>query len=304
MQLLFKIFHRMNMPGNQPWKLLLRHQLLKVIPDRLEHTRQNWEKDERWLFTEGVLKMPKPNTFSGKLFRLWKEFKSKMEKRKPTNTYELDRQPIFLNKLFQYKGKYLGETADKGIDKSIREVRETTPAWWIAEEKVIYTATQDQAKCFVFEVGVAGRLLPYKVPEESLRPDMSRAEPIRVIRIDKKTASMDPTITEGQVARMYWFRQQKLSELAWDPTEWNWQGRKKEEFFAYEPRLGRRLIWPCSDSLLVSRMKRANIQDKSQQAILKELWKGQWAAKTRYFMWLTMQDWLPSKRNIHLLEQT
>ncbi|EFJ09731.1 hypothetical protein SELMODRAFT_427756 [Selaginella moellendorffii] len=362
--LLFKIFHRMNMPGNQPWKLLLRHQLLKVIPDRLEHTRQNWEKDERWLFTEGTLKMPRPNTFSGKLFRLWKEFKSKMEKRKPTNTYELDRQPIFLNKLFQYKGKCLGETEDRGIDKvcrdlhsagmrtfveadsmikvgdtemnrdrlkafygleisahrlkkfetaledaqgnckqSIREARETTPAWWITEGKVVYTATKDQAKCFVFEVGVAGRLLPYKVPKESSRPDMTRAEPIRVIRIDKKTASIDPMVTEGQEARMYWFRQQKLSELAWDLVEWNWRGRQKEEFFAYETRLGRRLIRPRSDSLLVSRMKRANIQDKIQQAILKELWKGQWAAKTRYFMWLTMQDRLPSKWNIHLSDQ-
>ncbi|EFJ35490.1 hypothetical protein SELMODRAFT_404938 [Selaginella moellendorffii] len=186
--------------------------------DRLEHTRQNWEKDERWLFNEGTLKMPKPNTFSGKLFRLWKEFKSKMEKRKLANSYEMDRQPMFLNKLFQYKGKSLGETGDRGIDKvcrdlhsvgmrtfaeadsmikvgetemnrdrlksfygleisahrlkkfevafeearrnckqSIREVRETTPAWWIAEEKVIYTATQDQAKCVVFEVGGGGQ---------------------------------------------------------------------------------------------------------------------------------------------------
>ncbi|EFJ35486.1 hypothetical protein SELMODRAFT_404934 [Selaginella moellendorffii] len=341
--LLFKIFHRMNMPGNQPWKLLLRYQLLKVIPDRLEHTRQNWEKDERWLFNEGALKMPKPNTFSGKLFRLWKELKSKMEKRKPANSYKVDQQPIFLNKLFQYKGKSLGETGNREIDKvcrdlhrvgmrtfaeansiikvgetemnrdrlkafygleisahrlkkfetafegarrnckqSIREVRETTPAWWIAEEKVIYTATQDQAKCVVFEVRVAGRLLPYKVPEESPRPDMSRAEPIRVIKMDKKTATMDPKISEGLVARMYWFRQQKLSELTWDPMEWNWQG----------------------DSLLISRMKRANIQDRMQQETLKGLRNGQWAAKTRYFMWLTMQDRLPSKRNIHLLDQT
>ncbi|EFJ13508.1 hypothetical protein SELMODRAFT_424481 [Selaginella moellendorffii] len=75
----FLIFTRMLMPSNQPWRILLRAQLLKVLPDRNEHTRQNWAIDEQWLFSDTKLKMTKAHTFSGKLFKLWRQFKCKLE---------------------------------------------------------------------------------------------------------------------------------------------------------------------------------------------------------------------------------
>ncbi|EFJ37756.1 hypothetical protein SELMODRAFT_402324 [Selaginella moellendorffii] len=120
--LLFKIFTRMLMLGNQPWRILLRAQLLKALPDKNEHTRQNWVTDEQWLFSDTKLKMTKAHTFLGKLFKLWRQFKCKLERKPPHTKEQLDRQPIFLSKLFAVKGKMLRASEDRGLDQTCRDL--------------------------------------------------------------------------------------------------------------------------------------------------------------------------------------
>ncbi|EFJ12942.1 hypothetical protein SELMODRAFT_425093 [Selaginella moellendorffii] len=351
---------RMLMPGHQPWRILLRAQFLKVLPDRNEHTRQNWASDKQWLFSDTKLKMTKAHTFSGKLFKLWRQFKCKLERKPPRTKEQLDRQPIFLSKLFAVKGKTLGASEDRGLDQTCRDLhragmrtfaeadtmiqpnqmahnRDRISAfygltisehrmrnfqtaflaakhaclerlnlqedqhhrWWKVDESIVCTLP-NMALGLVFEAGQAGRLYPIITPEYEDLPDMSRAKPIRVIQMEKKTANVDPLIPENQYARLYWFRQQTLDELKWDPTEWHWRGTMCKDFFQYETKLGRKLIRVPTRSSLIRKAKAQQIRSRNHSHCINKIWKGRWSAKNRYFMWLAQQERLPSLVAIHL----
>ncbi|EFJ34639.1 hypothetical protein SELMODRAFT_405446 [Selaginella moellendorffii] len=156
------------------------------------------------------------------------------------------------------------------------------------------------ASGLIFKVGQAGRLYPIISPEYKDLPDMSRAKPIRVIQMEKKTANVDPLIPEQQYAHLYWFRQQTLDELKWDPAEWCWRGTMCKGFFQYETKLGRKLIRVPTRSSLIRKAKAQQIPSRNHSCCINKIWKGRWSAKNYYFMWLAQQEHLPSLAAIHL----
>ncbi|EFJ21964.1 hypothetical protein SELMODRAFT_416884 [Selaginella moellendorffii] len=156
------------------------------------------------------------------------------------------------------------------------------------------------ASGLIFEAEQAGRLYPIITPEYEDLPDMRRAKPIRVIQMEKKTVNIDPLIPEKQYARLYWFRQQTLDELKWDPAEWHWRGTTCKDFFQYETKLGRKLIRVPTRSSLFQKAKAQQIHSRNHSHCINKIWKGHWSAKNRYFMWLAQQERVPSMAAIHL----
>ncbi|EFJ31075.1 hypothetical protein SELMODRAFT_408972 [Selaginella moellendorffii] len=236
--------------------------------------------------------MTKAHTLSGKLFKLWRQFKYKLEHRPPHTKEQLDRQPIFLSKLLTVNDSlFSSQTLNLQEDQHHR--------WWKVDELIVCTLP-NMASRLIFKVGQAGCLYPIVSPEYEDLLDMSRAKPIRVIQMEKKTANVDPLILEQQYARLYWFRQQTLDELKWDPVEWRWRGTMCKGSFQYETKLGLKLIRVPTRSSLIRKAKAQQIPSRNHSRCINMIWKGRWSAKNRYFMWLAQQERLPSLAAIHL----
>ncbi|EFJ27440.1 hypothetical protein SELMODRAFT_412221 [Selaginella moellendorffii] len=296
-----------NDPGNEPThlNLCLERLLLHLTwwsKDKNEHTRKNWATDEQWLFLDTKLKMTKAHMFSGKLFKLWSQFKCKLERKPPRTKEQLDQQPIFLSKLFAVKeadtmiqpnqtaNNYDQISAFYRLTISEHRMRKFQTAFLAAKHTCLKRLNLQEDQYHQW----------WKVDKSIDLPDISRAKPIRVIQMEKKTANVNPLIPEKQYARLYWFHQQTLDELKWDPTEWHWRGTMCKDFFQYKTKLGRKLIRVLTQSSLIQKAKAQQIHSRNHSHCINKIWKGHWSAKNRYFMWLAQQEHLPSLAAIHL----